>query len=305
MNIEHYSFKDHLRLQISGISEKYFKFPRKSIAYNLSFIMCKFADLLLRGNSKQITKSVEGITYQVDTRDLIGFRLFYFGCNENHLVNYLRNQIGDKKTVLWDVGANIGSVSFPLINACPNLSIHAFEPSPPVFEKLQINTTLNPCKRLNIHQLAIGEESSIVDFFVSSKVNNSGVGSLANTANSSSIPVQVDCLTGNLIIEKKIASEPSFIKIDVEGFEYEVLSGLKSFLEKHKNIQIIFEHEPYRLNERGMQPSQIIDFLRDLGFEIYRISAHKSFYSISQHSLETFTPSMLKDKCDFVAVNKS
>ncbi|MBW4615763.1 MAG: FkbM family methyltransferase [Desmonostoc vinosum HA7617-LM4] len=304
MNIQHYSFKDNLRLQISIFSEKYLKFPRKTIGYTLSFIVCKVADVLLRG-SEQINKSVGGVNYQLDTRDLVGFRLFYFGCNENHIFKYLQNQIGEQKTILWDIGANIGSVSFPLINACPNLKVHAFEPSPPVFARLKRNVSLNSFSNLHIHQLALGETCGSIEFFVSSKVSNSGVGSFASTLNSSSKPVQVDCLTGDFVIENKVAPQPAFIKIDVEGFEYEVLLGMSSLLKMADNLQIIFEHEPYRLKERGIQPDQITTFLGNLGFEIYRISHAKSFYKISQHSLEAFNSSMLKDKCDFVAVRKS
>jgi FkbM family methyltransferase len=182
---------------------------------------------------------------------------------------------------------------------------YAFEPSPPVFKRLNKNVSLNYFPKIHIHQFAIGKECSSMNFFVSSKVNNSGVGSFASTLNSSNIPVQVDCFTGDFVIEKELAHQPSFIKIDVEGFESEVLLGMKSFLKTYKDLQIIFEHEPYRLKERGIEPNQIVQFLLDLGFEIYRISLYKSFYNISQYSLEYFHPFMLKDKCDFVAIRKS
>ena len=304
MNTQDYSLKDSLRLKISRISEKYLKFPRKTIGYILSYVICKCLDNLLRSHDRKITKCVGGVNYQLDTRDLIDFRLFYFGCNEKHLVNYLQAQISDKPTVLWDVGANLGSVSFPLIHACPNLIIHGFEPSPPVFNRLQNNVKLNNYPHLQIHQWAIGSECGSASFFVSSTSGNSGVGSLAITPNSSSIPVLVDCYTGDFIIENNLVPEPSFIKIDVEGFEYEVLYGLKSFLSSKKYLQIVFEHEPYRFKERGINPSEIVNFLQSLGFEIYQILPKKSFYGVSENSLKKFHASMLEYKCDFVAMHQ-
>ncbi len=296
------SFQDSLRLKISLITEQYLKFPRKTIPYILSFIFCKVLDLLLGTSKKSLTKCIRGIRYQLDTRDLIDFRLFYFGCNENHLVNYLQNQIKENHAVLWDIGVNIGSVSLPLIAACPNLVIHAFEASPPVFERLKTNVDMNRFTRINLHKIALGNECKTVEFFVSSTVGNSGVGSLASTSNSASIPVPVDCYTGDHIIENKIAVQPSFIKIDVEGFEYEVLSGMISLLKTTNNLQIVFEHEPYRLKERGMAPDKIVKLLMDFGYEIYLISHKDAFYGISQHSLKEFDYSMLKQKCDFVAI---
>ena len=296
------SFQDRLRLKISLITEQYLKFPRKTIPYLLSFIFCKVLDLLLGASKKSITKCIRGITYQLDTQDLIDFRLFYFGCNENHLVNYLQNQIKENYAVLWDIGVNVGSVSLPLIAACPNLAIDAFEASPPVFERLKTNVDINGLTRIKLHKIALGNECKTVDFFVSLTERNSGVGSLASTSNSASIPVRVDCYTGDRIIENKIAVEPSFIKIDVEGFEYEVLSGMISLLKTTANLQIVFEHEPYRLKERGMAPDKIVNILMDFGYEIYLISHKDAFYSISQHSLKRFESSMLKHKCDFVAI---
>ncbi|NEO83070.1 MAG: FkbM family methyltransferase [Spirulina sp. SIO3F2] len=298
------SFQDRLRLKISLITEQHLKFPRKTIPYLLSFIFCKVLDVLLGTRKKSATKRIRGITYQLDTQDLIDFRLFYFGCNENHLINYLQNQIKENHTVLWDIGVNIGSVSLPLIAACPNLQIHAFEASPPVFERLKINVDLNGLTRIKLHKIALGNECRVVDFFVSSMVRNSGVGSLASTSNSTNVPVQVDCYTGDHIIEKKIAIEPSLIKIDVEGFEYEVLAGMRSLLKTAANLKIVFEHEPYRLKERGMRPDKIVNMLMDYGYEMYLISHQDAFYNISQNSLKKFELSMLKHKCDFVAIRE-
>ena len=299
------SFQDRLRLKISLITEQYLKFPRKTIPYLLSFIFCKVLDFLLRSSKKSITKCIRGITYQLDTRDLIDFRLFYFGCNENHLVNYLRNEIEEAPAVLWDIGVNIGSVSLPLLAACPNLVIHAFEASPPVFDRLKTNVDMNGLTKIKLHQIALGNECKQVDFFASSTVGNSGVGSLAHTNNSATTPVRVDCYTGDSILANKIAAQPSFIKIDVEGFEGEVLAGMTSLLKTASNLQIIFEHEPYRLKERGMAPDTIVNTLINLGYEIYLISHKDAFYDISQNSLNKFDSSMLNHKCDFVAIRRS
>jgi FkbM family methyltransferase len=298
-----YLFKNYIRISVSNFTSQHLSFPRKTIPYFVSFIICKLIDFLL-GNQKTI-KCIDGIKFELDTRDLIDFRLFYFGNNEKHIVNYLKNEIGEKEAVLWDIGINIGSIALPLMQACSNLKICGFEPSPHVFERLSRNVNLNPTSRLKIYQKAISKQVGVVDFFVSPIIGNSGLGSLGSIDDYRYNKVSVECLTGDKLIEIEALDPPTFIKIDVEGFEYEVLIGLKNFLSHRNNVKIIYEHEPYRLSSRERIDLMILDFLRNLGFEIYRLSSRHAFYSISSNSLEKLQMSMLKDKCDLVAVRYS
>ena len=64
---------------------------------------------------------------------------------------------------------------------------------------------------------------------------------------------------------------PELIKIDVEGFETEVLRGLKKTLASH-HPAIIYEHALYRLSERGLKRDEVADFLTTLGYKISRLT---------------------------------
>ncbi len=217
--------------------------------------------------------AIGGVAYELDTRDLIDFRLHYVGGYQAEVVDYIAERTRGRGAVLWDVGANVGSVTLPLAARNPSLTVHAFEPSPPVFARLATNLRQNPALagRVRVHQVALGASSGVVDFFVSNEAWNSGVGGLAPSANRSAVPVRVPASRGDDLIARGEASAPCFVKIDVEGYELEVLRGLERHLASGE-IEVVFEHEPYRLRERGLDAGVVIAFLRGLGFQVRRMA---------------------------------
>ncbi len=280
-------FKKILRLCLADFSQKFPNFKGKSR-------IIRILDSFLSSGSEPVIKTINSVTYQFDTRDIIDFRGFYFGVNEKSVLAYLAKSIGSNQSVIWDVGANVGSVCLPLLSMCPNLIVHAFEPSPPVFSRLNVNINLNSniSERIYLENIALSDSSGVIDFFVSNELENSGVGSLGKMHNTSNVPIQVNCCTGDELIMQKKISIPSFIKIDVEGFEYEVLKGLMSFLKTSNATQIVFEHEPYRLEERKLEKTSVIRLLKDLGFTLY---------AIDDDGLRSFSEAMLDAHHDFLA----
>ena len=60
----------------------------------------------------------------------------------------------------------------------------------------------------------------------------------------------------------------NFFKIDVQGFEYEVLLGVKEFLKEATkgNIKLEFEWDPYFTRQRNITKCMILDLLIEVGF---------------------------------------
>src|ERR1035441_9452908 len=67
---------------------------------------------------------------------------------------------------------------------------------------------------------------------------------------------------------------PDLIKIDVEGFELEVLKGLEQTLLK-RHPTIIFEHAIYRLKERKQAHDEVTRLLSSFGYTVSRLSDRK------------------------------
>jgi FkbM family methyltransferase len=214
---------------------------------------------------------IEGVHWALDTEDLIDFRILYFGGHDRHIVDYIA-RVAPKGGVVWDVGANVGAICLPVAAKRPDLFIHAYEPSPAVFARLQRNLALNVdlASRISAHCVALTDRSGTVEFFASNERENSGVGSLGRMENTVSVAVNVRALTASEVVEADAASAPSLVKVDVEGFEMEFVRGLERM--RPLPPVILLEQEPYRLRERGISPSALPDALRSLGYRIDLLS---------------------------------
>lgn len=280
-----------IRLALAG-------YARSHRAFRGRHLLLRTTDRWLRRlNGEVLEEKITGVAFRLDTEDLIDFNLLYRGLHQSDLVDYLSYRLGTASRIFWDIGANVGSISLRLALRNPNLVIHGFEPSPPVFARLRANVACNPDlqPRINLHHLAIAGESGKVRFFVSNETFNSGVGGLQPAQNRAATPVEVTAARGDDLITSGRVPAPSLIKIDVEGFEVEVLSGLAGFLRASDDVEVVFEHEPYRLKERTLGQRAVIDYLQSLGFEVRQMLDPKAG---TTGRLEART---LEQSCDLVA----
>jgi FkbM family methyltransferase len=245
--------------------------------------------------SPQVLRStVDGVTYALQTEDLIDYRIAYLSGYAGNVVRYCDAIIGSRAAVLWDVGANVGAVSLPLARHHPDLSIEAFEPSPQVVARLRRNLQLNGdlAQRIRLHEVALCDHGGTVDFFPSAERDNSGVGSLMACANTQQTPVRVAAEEGEQLIARGAAKAPDVIKIDVEGFEYEVLCGMRQYLGRRRDLVIVFEHEPYRLRQRA-ESGSATELLAGLEYSLFGLTRRGAFVPLS--------PELLTEHVDIVA----
>lgn len=225
----------------------------------------------LMGSSIKIKR--QGIIWSLYGHDLNEFSI---AARKNHspvLSSAIREILDKEKiSVMWDIGANIGAISLPLLFAYPKLNIVMFEPSPEVAGRLVANFGNNPSlnQRGQIFNLALSNVDGLSEFYVSSEFENSGLAGLGGSLNRSIYPVKLQSYQGDTLIKAGKVQPPQLIKIDVEGFEYEVFSGLENTLRKYKPI-IIFEHALYRIAERNHDKGLVIDLLQSFGYKVYRI----------------------------------
>ena len=148
-----------------------------------------------------------------------------------------------------DIGANVGNYSKALIGAT-NATIFAFEPLPDAFLELEVLREQFP-ERIRTYQLALSNTEGVSTlYFGDSKSEHASLSKEINqidyvgSSNISKMEVQVEKLDSYLGVLRSVAEVIDFLKIDVEGFEWEVLQGAQNVLldMRPKFIQLELNH---------------------------------------------------------------
>jgi FkbM family methyltransferase len=155
----------------------------------------------------------------------------------------------------------------------PEGRVVAFEPNPEPIA--QIKSRLSDCQWLSLENIALGshdEVSTLVVGAVSSASGHLRYESGATGSGKSLIPVLVT--TGDNVCGR-IGHTPNVIKIDVEGYEQEVLLGLDHTLSSPIVRAVLIEVHFRELESRGQPaaPVRIERFLRNKGFRLDWVDA--------------------------------
>ena len=217
---------------------------------------------------KKFTVSRNGIKYKIYLDEGVDLGIFLGVKNEKKLFNVKKYLNQEKKFDIIDIGSNIGSVTLPLANKFKKSKIFSIEPTIYAFEKLRENIKLNPNlrKRIKIFNYFISQKKKKIKFVHSSwkldfhdKKHGIHRGILKETSNKS---ISLD----NLF--KKNKTPIKLIKIDVDGYELEVLKSAEKLLKKEKPI-IYFELAPYLYKEMGYTVDHLNKFVQKMGYTFY------------------------------------
>ena len=183
--------------------------------------------------------------------------------------------------VCLDIGANIGIYSLifaKLSGNCQN--VHSFEPVNHIRSKFILNSRLNNFDNININPFALGAKTEVINMNqVKKGIFRGGTSSFIKNENWESlnkedfeiVPVKVKTLDN--YVEEKNLDKLNFIKIDVEGFEWNVLQGGKKTLESFKPY-ILMEYDFKRHNNQ-QKPQEYKEFFEGIGYEAYEFIAKK------------------------------
>lgn len=181
---------------------------------------------------------------------------WYCGLHEFADMALLLHFFGDSNAegVFLDIGANVGSYTVLASKVCKARSV-AFEPVPTTFQRLLRNVKANGIESLvSARQLAVGGEYGTIQFTTDQDTTNQVADDYYE---GSVIEVAVTPLDQAL---KSVGQMPEFWKIDVEGFEREVLRGATASLDDPAVQAILLEG-----NDAVIEAS-----MKSAGFTAYR-----------------------------------
>jgi FkbM family methyltransferase len=173
--------------------------------------------------------------------------------------------------VVFDVGANEGNTAKLYLEYFPKAMVHAFEPVTNTFNRLQEVLRNDP--RARLHHLAASDSNGVATIrkFENSQSSTLNAGLSDNLRAIAAGEEQIDTSRIDVLIPKLGIERIDFMKIDVEGFEKNVLLGCGDYL-RPDFIRFIF-FECYRIGDSASFPSthtQLADVNRLLDSKGYR-----------------------------------
>ncbi|MEO8256946.1 MAG: FkbM family methyltransferase [Acidobacteriota bacterium] len=176
-----------------------------------------------------------------------------FDAYEEKLAKIMFSQIrpGD---VVWDVGANHGYYTARFADAVGESGgVVAFEPARATFESLA--KSIGGRKNVQLENSALGDVDGKAVLYVSAAADSAfDICHLATTEDDSRLKSasEVRVLKGDTYRNTHPSLAPTRIKIDVEGFEYEVLLGLSETLKSSRLLSVFIEVHFTFLRDRGL-----------------------------------------------------
>lgn len=170
--------------------------------------------------------------------------------------------------VVIDIGANVGALTLLLATLVPQGKVIAIEPGPTTFARLTANVALNPALQTRVDTYAIGLADQPGELFWQEDANVPGnAGLLASEGK------RVSVNTLDQFVQARALQRLDFVKIDVEGMEYEVIKGGKSAIAQFRPILYYETLESFRQIRGFDLYNQIFELLESLNYRQYSVAA--------------------------------
>jgi FkbM family methyltransferase len=179
--------------------------------------------------------------------------------------------------VVWDVGANVGVYSELFCQwVGSNGLVVAFEPFPESCAR--IRERLPDCPWLSVENLALGATDSTGRLVTGSESVENHVETEIDAENGAAGAITIVISRGDTV-GRRLGRIPNVIKVDVEGFEVEVLAGMEQLLASPELRSLLVEVHFLKLERRGnlTAPNQIQKLLDSHGFRTRWVDASHLF----------------------------
>jgi FkbM family methyltransferase len=241
-------------------------FSRNSSTDDFIGKLTPMPNLYLPGSHRQVVRN--GLRFDLDISDMVDWYV-YFSWRDaawDALFGLMK-----EGQVVFDVGTNIG---YTLLRAAqcvgPTGKVFGFEPAHRNYSKCLKNLELNGLPNVEVQKLALGNTNGPQRLVITDE-HNTGMNRLAGDQESGE-SVEVIKLD-DWVIQNSI-THIDVIKIDVEGFELNVLKGGYAAIQQHKPALFIEINDSY-LRHFGASVQEIFLLLVSQGYNLYDIFFRK------------------------------
>jgi FkbM family methyltransferase len=212
----------------------------------------------------------DGISFHLDISDYVDHFLFFGFCDNsrNKLYSFVKSGM-----IIFDIGANMGDTALHFAKLIGEKgAVLAFEPDEKNYKRATRNISANEMTNISLHNIGLGHLNGTLKLY---RVNseNLGMNRILNTP--SDLPYKIiEVQKLDDYISKNKISKIDLIKIDVEGFEMNVLKGASGLLKTIRPLLFI-EIDEENLKEQNSSTSSLIDYLNELGYLVYHSETNR------------------------------
>lgn len=230
--------------------------------------------LLYRISGETVQHEIEGTSVDFETKTRAEFVRFENLMDETPVIEDLLSRLRSDD-VFFDIGANVGVYTCFVAAVLSPDRVFAFEPHPANISGLESNLNRNGFSA-EIQQYALSTQNGEVDLAVSN--SEVGVGTHSATTDPDGETVTVSSRRGDTLVQAEEVRQPSVVKIDVEGAEYDVIQGLEETLSNNRCRLVYCEVHPGRNVASEKSTQGIKSLLQDLGFDVKQIYERDNEY---------------------------
>jgi len=194
-------------------------------------------------------------------------RSFYLGSYELQECRWVRSVLRKGDTAI-DVGANCGfytSLFWSIVK--PSGRVLAFEPNPNEFRRLTEWFHSNRVCNVDFFPTGLGDEETTATLHVPPAETGNHSATLS-PLDDGWHKIQVKVVRLGDLLEQRGITRARLMKVDVEGFEGNVLKGAENLLAAGAIEYILIELNDFWLRQNGSSPDQLVEYCQSLGLEL-------------------------------------
>jgi len=173
-----------------------------------------------------------------------------------------------------DLGANEGFFSVQAAAICGSQGrVLAIEPQNRLLHTLRENLRLNEIGCVTVINVAVSDRPGTAMLYLSPDINTGGSG----LTNATRYPVRAQptpLRTLSQVLDESGVDRVDFMKVDIEGFEWEMLAGAAEVFSTHRVRAMAMEIHESLLHRRGLDAGEILRKLEAFGYRIERPYGH-------------------------------
>jgi FkbM family methyltransferase len=223
------------------------------------------------GKRSVIVRDIQGSRMYLDIRDKgVSQELALTGIREELFTRTLQGALREGDCVV-DIGANIGYYSLMEARLIgPRGQVYAIEPAPHNIEILRDSVNLNNYGNVETFHLAIGQSDGTSTLYLSDHPN------WCSFYPPRKIMGQIDIKVASLDSFLKDKRRPDLIRMDVEGYEYEILMGMSGILASDIPLRLFVEFHPDIMG--SSHAATFLATLKERRFQLKKVILEPNIY---------------------------